>query len=121
MIVLDLKKISLIWKKCLDLFFREKIRSGSQSSSPIPVARSSPMKNTLSSFTLVTKDYVLKILVSSEIKPCDLGSIPTLLVKECADILKTPMTNITNKSLKEDSFANCFKTACVTPLSKISV
>ena len=40
------------------------------------------------------------------------------LVKECADILITPITKIVNYAIKEGSFANCFKMAYVTPLQK---
>ena len=44
--------------------------------------------------------------------------IPTSLVEECDHILKTPITNIINYSLKEGSFPKFFKTANVTPLLK---
>ena len=40
------------------------------------------------------------------------------MVKECADILITPITKIVNYSIKEGSFPNCFKMAHVTPLHK---
>ena len=72
-------------------FFSEKkfkIGSDFQSSSTIPVIRPSP-KNILSPFTPVSEDDVLKILSSSKTKTCDLDPIPTSLVKECADVLKT--------------------------------
>ena len=55
---------------------------------------------------------------SSETKTCSLDPIPTSLVKECADVLKTHISNIKHYSLKEGSFLNCFKTAYVTPLLK---
>ena len=48
-----------------------------QSSSPILVIRPSHIKNTLSSFTLVSEDDVLKILVSYKTKTCDRNPIPT--------------------------------------------
>ena len=72
----------------------------------------------LTSFEPVSEDDILKILRSSNTKSCDLDPIPTALVKECADFLVTPITNIINYSLKEGSFPNCFKTAYVTPLLK---
>ena len=52
----------------------------------------------------VSEDDVLQIFLSSETKTCDLDPIPISLVKECADVLKTPITHIINYSLKEGSF-----------------
>ena len=59
----------------------------------------------------VSEDDVLKILLSSKTKRCDLDPIPTSLVKECADVLKTPINNVIYYSLKEGSFLNCFKSS----------
>ena len=49
--------------------------------------------------------------MSSTTKIYDLDHIPTSLVKECADVLKTPIINIINYSLKEGSFPKCFEAA----------
>ena len=76
------------------------------------------MNSALSSFEPVSEDDILKILKSSPTKSCDLDQIPTSLVKDCADILITPITNIINYSLKEGSFPNFFKIPYVTPLLK---
>ena len=95
-----------------------KIRSTLQSSIPSSVTRPNPTKNTLSSFTPVSEEELLKILKSSPSKSCDLDPIPTSLVKECADILITPITKIVNYSITEGSFPNCFKMAYVTPFQK---
>ena len=95
-----------------------KIRSTLQSSIPSSVTRPKPTKNTLSSFTPVSEEKLLKILKSSPSKSCYLDPIPTSLVKECADILITPITKIVNYSITEGSFPNCFKMAYVTPLQK---
>ena len=97
-----------------------KIRSIFQSS-PIPVIRSSPIKNTLSSFAPVSEDDMLKLLLSSKTKTRDLDHIPTLLVKECGDVFKTTITNIINYSLKQGSFPISFKTVYVTLLFKNQV
>ena len=86
-----------------------KIRSTLQSTAPSLVTRPNPTKNTLSSFTPVSEEELLKILKSSPSKSCDLDPIPTSLVKECADILITPITEIVNYSIREGSFPNCFK------------
>ena len=85
-----------------------KIRSTLQSSTPSSVTRPNSTKNTLSSFTPVSEENLLKIRKSSPSKSCGLDPIPTSLVKECADILITPITKIVNCSL-EGSFPNCFK------------
>ena len=95
-----------------------KIRSTLHSSTPSSVIRPNLTKNTLSSFTPVSEEDLLKILKSSPFKSYDLDPIPTSLVKECADILITPITKIVNYSIKEGSFPNCFKMAYVTPLQK---
>ena len=95
-----------------------KIRSTLQSSIPSSVTRPNPTKNTLSSFTPVSEEELLKILKSSPSKSCDLDPIPTSLVKECADILITPITKIVNYSITESSFPNCFKMAYVTPFKR---
>ena len=92
-----------------------KIRSTLQSSTPSSVTRPNSTKNTLSSFTPVSEESLLKILKSSPSKSRGLDPIPTSLVKECADILITPITKIVNYSIKEGSFPNCFKMAHVTP------
>ena len=63
---------------------------------------------------LLSEDDVLKILSVSKTKTSYFDPIPSSLFKECADVLKTSITNIINY---EGSFPNCFKTA-VTPLLK---
>ena len=95
-----------------------KIRVALKSSVPVSLTRPNNNSTALSSFEAVSEDDILKILKSSTTKSCDLDPIPTALVKECADILVTPITNIINYSLREGSFPNCFKTAYVTPLLK---
>ena len=99
-----------------------KIRVALKSS--VPVSHTRPNSNTsaMSSFEPISEDNILKILRSSNSKSCDLDPIPTTastaLVKEYADILATPITNIINYSLREGSFQNCFKTACHPLLKK---
>ena len=95
-----------------------KIRSTLQSSIPCLVTRPNPTKNTLSSFTPVSEEELLKIVNSSPSKSCDLDPIPTSLVKECAYILITHITKIVNYSITEGSFPNCFKMAYVTPFKR---
>ena len=95
-----------------------KIRVALESSVPVSLTIPKSNSTALTSFEPVSEDDILKILKSSNTKSSDLDPIPTALVKECVDILVTPITNIINYSLKEGSFPNCFKTAYVTPLLK---
>ena len=93
------------------------IRSALQSSVPVSLTR--PRSNgALSFFEPVPEGDILKILNSCPTKSCDLDPIPTSLVKECAYILITPITNIINYSLKEGSFPNCLKPQMSTPFSR---
>ena len=91
-----------------------KIRVAPQSLLPVSLTRPRSNNSALSSFKPVSEGDILKILNSSHTKSCNLDSIPTSLVKECADTLITPITNIINYLLNEGSFPNCFKTAYVT-------
>ena len=59
-----------------------------------------------------------KIISSSASKSCDLDPCPTSLVKDCLDLLVTPITNIINYSFAEKVFPDRFKLAIVTPLLK---
>ena len=63
------------------------------------------------------KKYYLVILVQTHVRGI-VKVLLTSLVKECADILITPITKIVNYSITEGSFPNCFKMAYVTPPSK---
>ena len=95
-----------------------KIRIALKSSLPVSLTRPNSNSTALSSFEPVSEGNILKIIKSSSTKSCDLDPIPTALVKECADILVTSVTNIINYSLREGSFPHCLKTAYVTPLLK---
>ena len=91
-------------------FFHDKIlriRSVLQSSPSASITRPNPIKYTLSLFTPVSQDYLLKILKSTPPKSCKHNPINTSL--DGADILITPITSIVNYSITEGSFPNCFK------------
>ena len=60
------------------------------------------------------RHLVLRALCMSS----DLYPIPTSLLKDCIDILITPITSIINLSLTEGSFPLHFKSAHVSPLLK---
>ena len=54
----------------------------------------------------------------SSCKSCDLDPLPTGLVKDCIDILVTPIVSIVNLSLSEGCFPSHFKSTVVSPLLK---
>ena len=58
--------------------------------------------------------------MTSPCKSCDLGPIPTTLVRDCTDALVRPITSIVNLSLAEGIFPSSFKPAYVSPLLKKS-
>ena len=51
-------------------------------------------------------------------KSSDLDPLPTGLVKDCIDVLVTPIVSIVNLSLSEGCFPTHFKSALVSPLLK---
>ena len=69
-------------------------------------------------FHPITYNDTLKLISSSPNKSCDLDPCPTFIVKECKEILATPIMNIINLSLSEGIFPGRFKQALVTPLLK---
>ena len=72
----------------------------------------------MSTFVAVSEDYVRKIIIQSPSKSCPLDPWPTFLVKDCLDILITPITNLINLSLSQGVFPDKFKSAIITPILK---
>ena len=66
----------------------------------------------------VTDAEVRRLLLSAPCKSSDLDPLPTGLVKDCIDILVTPIVSIVNLSLSEGCFPIHFKSALVSPLLK---
>ena len=56
------------------------------------------------------------IFLSLSSKSCDLDPIPTSVLKNCLDILITPITDIINISMETSTFPQNFKTPHVRPL-----
>ena len=71
----------------------------------------------LQSLTYVTDDEV-RLVLSAPCKSSDLDPVPISLVKDCFDILVTPIAAIVNLSLSEGCFPSHFKSALVSPLLK---
>ena len=69
-------------------------------------------------FERATEDEIKKLILSSSSKSCDLDPIPTSVLKNCLDILITPITDIINISMGTSTFSQNFKEAHVRPLLK---
>ena len=67
-------------------------------------------------FERATEDEIKKLILSSSSKSCDLDPIPTSVLKNCLDILITPITYIINISMETSTFPQNFKEAHVRPL-----
>ena len=72
----------------------------------------------LHNLTHVTDAEVRRLVLSSPYKSSDLHPLPTGLVKDCIDVLVTPIVSIVNLSLSERCFPKHFKSALVSPLLK---
>ena len=74
----------------------------------------------LHNLTHATDDEVRRLVLSAPCKQSDLDPIPTSLVTDCIDILRTPIVSIVNLSPSEVYFPSHFKSALVSPLLKKS-
>ena len=72
----------------------------------------------LDNFSPVTDDEIVKLILQSPDKQCDLDPIPTSLLKQCVHALAPVITTIVNLSLETGNFPSIFKRAVVTPLLK---
>ena len=72
----------------------------------------------LQNVTYVTDDEVRRLVLSAPCKSSDLDPVPASLVKDCIDILVTPIASIVNLSLSAGCFPSYFKPAQVSPLLK---
>ena len=66
----------------------------------------------------VTDAEVRRLVLSDPCKSSDLDPLPTGLVKDCINILVTPIVSIVNLSLSEGLFPTHFKFALVFPMLK---
>ena len=69
-------------------------------------------------FERASEDEIKKLILSSSSKSCDLDPIPTSVLKNCLDIIITPITDIINISMESSTFPQNFKEAHVRPLLK---
>ena len=93
---------------------RYSVPSGSCSNVLIPPNT----REVLHNLTHVTDTEVRRLVLSAPCKWSDLDSLPISLVKDCIDILDTPIVSIVNLSLSEGGFSSHFKSVLVSPFLK---
>ena len=72
----------------------------------------------LDTFVEATENEIEKAITSLSPSISDLDPMPTILVKECRDILVKPLTDIVNISLKSGVVPSSLKEAVIKPLIK---
>ena len=77
-----------------------------------------PTREVLHNLSHITDADVCHLVLSAPCKSSDLDPLPTGLVKDCIDVLVTPIVSIVNLSLSEGCFPTHFKSALVSPLFK---
>ena len=76
------------------------------------------IRSKMNVFERASEDENKKLILNSSSKSCDLDPIPTSALKNCLDILITPITDIINISMETSTFPQNFKEAHVRPLLK---
>ena len=84
----------------------------------IPQVQNPEIRSKMNVFERTSEDKIEKLILSSLSKSCDLDPIPTSVLKNCLDILITPITDIINISMETSTFPQNFKQAHVRPLLK---
>lgn len=77
-----------------------------------------PIQTPWSTFALVTKEQLTRLIQKSPTKTCSLDPMPTWLLKNCLPVLIGPLTHIINRSFIEGSVPLQMKTAVVSPVLK---
>ena len=105
-------------------FFHDKISKmrcnlSTESESLInPVPDASCCQSELVNFSSVSINDIKKYLVSSGVKTCDLDPLPSILMRECMDLLLPVITRIVNLSLTTGNVPRHLKQAMVRPKLK---
>ena len=84
----------------------------------IPLVQKPEIKSKMNVFERASENEIKKLILSSSSKSCDLDHIPSSVLKNCLDILITPITDIINISMETSTFPQNFKEAHVRPLLK---
>ena len=84
----------------------------------IPQVKKTEIRYKMNVFERASKDKIKRFILSSWSKSCDLDPIPTSVLKNCLDILITPITDIINISMETSTLPQNFKEDYVRPLLK---
>ena len=84
----------------------------------IPQVQKPEIRSKMNVFERASKDKIKKLILSSSSKSCDLDPIPTSVLKNCLDILISPITDKINISMGTSTFPQNFKEAHVRLLLK---
>ena len=85
----------------------------------IPQVQKPKIRSRMNVFERAPKDEIKKLILSSSSKSCDLDPIPTSVLKNCLDILITPITAIINISMGISTFRQTFqRSSCKTNTEK---
>ena len=84
----------------------------------IPQVQKQEIRSKMNVFERASEDGSKKLILNSSSKSCDLDPIPTSMLKNCFDILLTPITDIISISMETSTFPQNFKEAHVRPLLK---
>ena len=76
------------------------------------------IRSKMNVFERASEDESKKLILNSSSKSCDLDPILTSVLKNCLDIIITPITDIINISMETSTFPQNFKEAHVRPLLK---
>ena len=84
----------------------------------IPQVQNPEIRSKIDVFERASEDEIKELILSSSLKSCDLDPIPRSVLKNCLDILITPITDIINISMETSTFPQNVKEAHVRPLLK---
>ena len=84
----------------------------------IPQVQKTEIGSKMNVFERASEDEIKKLILNLLSKSCDLYPIPTSVLKNCLDILLTPITDIINILMETSTFPQNFKEAHVRPLLK---
>ena len=88
----------------------------------IPQVQKPEIRSKINVFERASEDEIKKLILSSSSKSCDLDPIPTSVLKNCIDILITPIIDINTISMETSTSPQIFKEAHVRSLlKKISI
>ena len=91
--------------------FRDKVQN-------IPPVQKTEIRSKMKVVESASEDEIKKLILSSSSQSCDLDPIPTSVLKNCLDILITPITDIINISIDTSTFPQNFNEAHVRPILK---